>query len=495
MTEMGRQVKEQTENTTENTRITIKMENEFERKLDLKLILSVIAAGLMSFTGVVVETSMNVTFPTLMKQFQINTATVQWITTGYLLVLSLIIPLSSFLKKRFPMKALFIVAISIFIGATVLCMLAPDFGCLLAGRLLQGVGTGIAIPLMFNIVLEQAPYNKMGFMMGIASLVTAEAPAVGPFLGGLIVNTLGWRMIFAFLLPVLLLSLGLGIYAIRQSSKTERRSFDSGAYLFLVLCFVCFIFAINQASHFGWISLPVSSLFILSLLACIGFVWRANRSETPLINIRVFQNRKFTFSVAYLVLIQFICLGISFVLPNYAQIVIGSDALTAGCILLPGCIIGAVLNPFTGKMLDKFGAVLPIGIGSIAAVAAAVLFATQLGGATSAKLTGIYIFFTIAQGFTVGNIMTNGLRNLPEERNADGNAVFSTLQQLAGAMGTSVVSTIIGAAQLQQESNRLQGTLEGSQQAFILLLVLTIGMVFCAACAVLPGEKKQPDNR
>ena len=147
------------------------MENNFERKLDLKLILSVIAAGLLSFTGVVVATSMNVTFPTLMKEFRVDTAMVQWITTGYLLVLSVIIPLSSFLKKRFRMKQLFVFAISIFMIGTILCMLAPTFALLLAGRLMQGVGTGIALPLMFNIVLEQAPLDKMGFMIGIVARV------------------------------------------------------------------------------------------------------------------------------------------------------------------------------------------------------------------------------------------------------------------------------------------------------------------------------------
>ena len=107
------------------------METDFERKLDLKLILSVIAAGLMSFTGVVVATAMNVTFPTLMKQFQIDIATVQWITTGYLLMLSIIIPLSSFLKKRFRMKQLFLFANIVFIIATVMCMVSPNFMVLL----------------------------------------------------------------------------------------------------------------------------------------------------------------------------------------------------------------------------------------------------------------------------------------------------------------------------------------------------------------------------
>ena len=177
----------------------------FEKKIDAKLVLSILAAGIMSFSGVVVETAMNVTFPTLMKEFGIGTSTVQWITTGYLLILAVIIPASSYLKKRFTTKALFVTAISLFIVGTVMAAVTPVFSLLLVGRLIQGVGTGIALPLMFNIVLEQVPEDKLGFMMGLASLITAMAPAVGPSIGGLIVSNFGWRMIFVALLPLLIL--------------------------------------------------------------------------------------------------------------------------------------------------------------------------------------------------------------------------------------------------------------------------------------------------
>lgn len=136
------------------------------KKIDLKLILSIVATGIMSFSGVVVETAMNVTFPSLIEEFQIGTSSVQWITTGYLLVLAAV---------------------------------TPVFSLLLLGRLIQGVGTGIALPLMFNITMEQVPEEKLGVMMGTASLITAMAPAVGPSLGGFIVNHFGWRIVFILL--------------------------------------------------------------------------------------------------------------------------------------------------------------------------------------------------------------------------------------------------------------------------------------------------------
>ena len=240
--------------------------NEYDKKIDLRLILSILAAGLMSFSGVVVETAMNVTFPTLMEEFGVGTSTVQWITTGYLLVLAMIIPASSYLKQRFPTKTLFVAAVSLFLTGTILAAVTPIFSLLLVGRLIQGVGTGLALPLMFNIVLEQVPREKLGFMMGVASLITAVAPAVGPSLGGMLVNAFGWRMIFIVLIPVLILAFFLGIFNIRQVSDTHRLSFNWIDYLFLAAGFACFIFATSSASSSGWTSPQVLGLLVVAVL-------------------------------------------------------------------------------------------------------------------------------------------------------------------------------------------------------------------------------------
>ena len=239
--------------------------NESEKKIDAKLIFSIIAAGIMSFSGVVVETAMNVTFPTLMEEFGIGTSTVQWITTGYLLILAMIIPASSYLKKRFTLKKLFVTAICLFLIGTIMAAVTPVFSLLLLGRLIQGVGTGIALPLMFNIVLEQVPAEKLGLMMGIASLITAMAPAVGPSVGGMLVSNFGWRMIFISLIPLLLLSFFLGVFSIRQVTETEKISFQWLDYIFLAAGFACFIFATSTASGAGWISVQVLGLLAAAL--------------------------------------------------------------------------------------------------------------------------------------------------------------------------------------------------------------------------------------
>ncbi len=153
-------------------------------KIPGKVYAAITATGLMSFSGVLVETAMNVAFPTLMKEFGVATNVVQWMTSIYLLVISVIVPLSAVLKSTFKTKKLFITANLLFLAGLLIDGFAPNFSLLLLGRAIQGAGTGIALPLMFNIILEQVPVDRIGTMMGFGNLITGIAPALGPTLAG-----------------------------------------------------------------------------------------------------------------------------------------------------------------------------------------------------------------------------------------------------------------------------------------------------------------------
>ena len=190
-----------------------------QRKLDARLICSIFAAGLMSFSGVLIETAGNVTFPVLMSEFNVNMSMVQWMTTGYLLVASIVMPLSAYLKRNFSSRALFITASVLFIVGLLIDVVAKNFMFLVIGRIVQGAAAGIAIPLMFNIILEKSPLDKIGLLMGIGTMITAVAPALGPTFGGLVVNTMGWRYIFIFMLPVMIISLVMGLCSITKDSE------------------------------------------------------------------------------------------------------------------------------------------------------------------------------------------------------------------------------------------------------------------------------------
>lgn len=441
----------------------------FERVMDARLILSVVATGIMSFSGVVVETAMNVTFPTLMREFSVTTSTVQWMTTAYLLVLAAIIPVSSYLNRRFHTKRIFQTAMCFYIAGILCGANAISFPMLLCGRVLEGVGTGIALPLMFNVIQEQAPMERMGLMMGIGSLVTALAPAVGPSLGGWVAETFGWRWIFWCLLPVLVVAFVLGSISLRQSHPTRRERLDVRGWALLVASFMCLVLGTSEAGSLGWLSPMVLVALALFVVLQVLFVRHARSDEAPLIHLDVFERSGFTLSLASLMLLQFSCLGLSFLLPNYSQLVMGTGSTEAGSILLLGCVVGAALAPVSGKILDRFGAKPPILAGTCSSLLSVVLLALLCGNLPTGTAMGVYVLFALGQGLMVGTTMTNALHFLPTELKPDGNAVITTLQQLSGALGTSVVTTIVNAAQAGS-ADVAAATMAGTRMAYVLLV-------------------------
>lgn len=444
----------------------------FERVLDARLVLSIIATGIMSFSGVVVETAMNVTFPTLMREFSVTTSTVQWITTAYLLVLAAVVPTSSYLGKRFRTKSIFATAMVFYIAGIVCGFTAQTFPMLIVGRILEGVGTGIALPLMFNIITEQAPERNIGVMMGIGTLVTALAPAIGPSVGGWLAETFGWRAIFAALLPLLAIAFALGIGSIRQSHPLERRGFDIPGWLMLVGAFAALILGVHEAGVAG-VTPSTAGLLAVFVGLIIGFVLWERRVSAPLIDLQVFRVARFDLCLLSLIALQFTVLGLSFLLPNYAQIVAGAGETEAGSILLPGCVLGAFLAPVSGRLLDRFGAARPILLGSVAVVVALVLFEVLSAYLETGVAMGVYAIFTFGQGLMTGNTMTTGLGLLAPERKADGNAIITTLQQLSGAMGTSIVTMVVNAAQASS-CDLAAATLVGTREAYLLLCVVVL---------------------
>ncbi|KRN04740.1 DHA2 family efflux MFS transporter permease subunit [Holzapfeliella floricola] len=446
--------------------------------------MAVIATGIMSFCGVVVETAMNIAFPALMTEFQVGTSTVQWMTTSYLLTLSIIVPLSATLKKRFTNKTLFSYAILFFIVGVVIDAIAPNFILLILGRVIQGIGTGIALPLMFNIILEQVPKEKIGIMMGVGSLITAIAPAVGPTFGGLIISNLGWRYIFIILIPVLVVTFLLGFISIQQASQTSKTNFDYLSLAFIMLTFVGLIIGLSNMGTHSLISLPVIGFLAVGLLGLLALIVRSNRIDNPVINFTILTNKKFSIHLFSFFVLQFLTLSFSFILPNYIQLVNNSNATVAGLLLLPAALMGAILSPFSGLILDKFGPQKPIILGSSLILIGTLLFWIFSSNLSNLLITIFYIVYMIGLGFAFGNIMTNSLKQLSKEQNADGNALLNTLQQFAGAMGTAVISTII--TQTQQTTHSY---VNGAHNAIILLVILSILEVVLISTAL---KKKKP---
>ena len=460
-----------------------------EEKISAKVIRAIIGAGMLSFCGVVVETAMNITFPTLMKEFGINTSTVQWMTTIYLLVVASVVPLSAYFKRSFKTKAVFIVANLLFIFGILIDVIAPSFAVLLFGRVIQGAGVGIALPLMFNIILDQVPMSKIGTMMGVGTLITAVAPAVGPTFGGLVASNLGWRFIFVLLIPLLLISLLLGVTSIEQKNEVARERLDTISVLAILCLFIGLILGINNLTEYAFFSVPVLVSLLVGILGLIVLVKHSLKLDQPIVDLAVLKNYKFTGHVVAFFLFQIINLGMSFLIPNYVQLVNGSTSTVAGLLVFPGALLGACFAPFSGNILDRLGAKKPIIFGVSLLTVALCLFSVFGRQLMNTWLLVFYLLSMAGTGIAFGNIMTNGQKQVSLEERADANAIFNTLQQFAGAVGTTIASLIVALSQTNTKISFSAATAQGTQNAFIILVVLSV-VLLGILLRVVDGKKE-----
>ena len=458
-----------------------------QEKLTIKQLLAILSAGLFSFSGVLIETATNITFPTLMNEFQVTTSMVQWMTTGNLLMMGILIPISSFLKKKFETKKLFLSAGLLFALGLLIDIFAQTFSLLLIGRLIQGAGVGIALPMMYNIILEESPKKFLGLMIGCGSFVTAAAPAIGPTFGGAMTQYLHWRFIFIGVLPIILLAMITGYICISKNVVDKGSKLDYFGFVTIGVSFITFICGFSNLDKIIQKPLLVLMCFVVGIITLLLFGYRQMHATQPLISFQIFQKKKFVFHTLAIMFLQMTTLGFGLLLPTYVQIVLGRSSTDAGIVLLPGAIIGAIFSPIGGIILDKFGPQKPIFTGVICCLMANVMFVLMFNHLTYIFCIVLYFVYSLGIGLIVGNTMTCALSHLTDNLQADRNAVIQTLMQLSGGIGTSISAALL--AFLQQGQALYDGTLRGS---FYVLLFLTLMVIFVTLSQFLAfqGGKK-----
>lgn len=444
-------------------------------KVSPKLTLSVIAACLVSFCGLITETAVNIAFPAIMQTFDVSTKTIQWLTTGNLLVVAMITPLASFLQKRFKLKHLFVFGTLCFLIGTVVAIVSPNYACLLIARLIQGIGTGVGVPIAFCIILEQIPLQKVGTYMGYGALVSAAAPALGPTYGGIVNQILGWRYIFVILIPILIFTLILGISTIQEKHKPHKVPVDTVGIIFVMLMFLGLVYGFANIAAFKENMLIEICSFAVGIVSLILFVLHCGKSKNPLIDMGIFKNSAFICHLVAFFLINAVMLGMSFLLPNYLQIALLCESMTAGFLLLPGAGLNAIMGPFSGAVLDKIGERLPIITGTVLMTIGVILFTVFGTKLNTIMIIAFYIIFGIGCGSAFGNTMTVGNLRLPIEQKSYGNTCFNTLMQFAGAVGTSICAALVASVQNSNINASYEvKTVIGSTHSFVFLLILSI---------------------
>lgn len=436
-----------------------------------KLLSAIISIGLLSFLGIVVETALNITFPQLTKYFSIPINQVQWLTTGYMLVSTSLIPLGSFFLKRFRVVTLFRVSCLSFLVGTLIASFSNSFNLVLLGRLCQGIADGIALPLMFAVILHQVPKKKVGTFMGIGSLVIAFAPAVGPIYGGIIQDTLNWHFLFIILIPMIIVTWLLGELSIEQSSPIHYVPFDvRGGICLIIFLSTALMFIVNLTANSSSLKL---NLILLGTVFFSGLLFLLNEKNKShkLLELALFKNKRFLQLLSAFFLLQFSSLSMSYLIPNVLQILFDQSPGLVGFLVAPAAVIDAVLSVVAGIIYDKTTPSLPIISGCTIiglTFLGANLFTPSIGG-----LVLIYMLFMVGLSFSYSNIMTYSLSKLPAGLVNDGNSIYMTVQAYSGAVGIAISSSVISLLQKQQGSI-ISGTKLGLSINFLILFFVAV---------------------
>ncbi|WP_246427560.1 DHA2 family efflux MFS transporter permease subunit [Paenibacillus phyllosphaerae] len=444
-----------------------------------------IALCIAGFIGMFSETALNIALSDLMESLHITASTVQWLTTGYLLTLGVLVPVSSFLMQWFTTRQLFIFSLGISIVGGVVAALSSGFSLLLIGRILQAVGIGILLPLIFNTILVIFPPEKRGQALGTMGLVIMFAPAAGPTLAGLTIQYLSWNYIFWFTIPFLLISLLVGVRYMQNISTITKPKIDVLSILLSTIGFGGIVFGFSHAGEGdgGWTDPVVIGSFIIGALALLVFCLRQNKLRQPMLNLQVFQYPMFVVGLLMVFLCFNVIMSTMLIFPMYFQGGLAKTAMAAGLILLPGGIVNGLLAPVMGILYDKFGPRWLVIPGFL--VMSIVLFMmTGFDTDTSIGLIiALHILLMIGISMVMSPAQTNGLNQLPPHLHPDGTAFMNTLQQISGAVGTAVAVSLMsgGIADYMSASSDPAAASEsahamafGSQHAFIFALVVGI---------------------
>ncbi|WP_371333494.1 MDR family MFS transporter [Pseudonocardia sp. Ae168_Ps1] len=412
------------------------------------LIISLLVGS--AFVMILNETIMSVALPALITDLGITAATGQWLTSGFMLTMAVVIPITGYLLQRFRPRAVYLASMSLFSAGTLLSALAPTFPVLLGGRVVQACGTAVMVPLLMTTILRLVPASRRGQTMGTISIVIAVAPAVGPTISGVILSALGWRWMFWIVLPIALLALAAGATWLKVTAETSTAPLDVLSVLISVVAFSGIVYGLSAAgesaaagTHGGvppWVPLVVGAL---ALAVFVHRQIRLQRTGAPLLDLRPFAIRRYTLALV-LVATGFMSLfGAIILLPLYIQDVLGDSAFVAGLVVLPGGLVMGLLGPIVGRAYDRLG-VRPLVIPGAVVLAVVMWGFTTLGAGSPIWLvTVLHVGLSAALALMFTPLMTDALGSLPGDLYSHGSVIVTTMQQVAGAAGTALFITVM----------------------------------------------------
>lgn len=454
----------------------------------------VIVAVLLAGATLVVlnQTLLSPAYPSIMADLGVDATTVQWLTSAYSLVEAIVIPLSAYLVGRFPTRKLFIAGVSVFAVGSLLAAFSPFFGVLLLGRIFQAASTGVVMPMVFTVILLVFPREKRGSAMGIVSLVIGFAPAVGPSLSGLLVESIGWRSLFVLVTALAIAIVIAASIFLKSYGEFEPTSFDKPSVALCSIGLLCLLYGLATITSSANVAVSVA-LIVAGAILLMFFVRRQLHLEVPLLKVDVLKSHKYAIVVTLVALLQAALVGTGVLLPIYLQNLLGVSALETGLIMLPGAVLGAIMGFFAGRLFDKLGVrrvAIPGAL--VAAIGGCGLVGFQLDSPIPFIIV-IYTCLGVGMQALVTPLNTWGINTLDNRVIQHANALQNTLNQVGASLGTAILVSLSATSTfLFPEMPALEQAMAGDRIAFAFtaLIMAAILVVIVAVVRDTKSEKK-----
>ena len=444
-----------------------------------------------TFLAVFNQTLLTPALPTIMKDMQVTVTTAQWLTSGYSLVEAIVIPLAAYLMGRFSTRELYIGGLSLFALGSAIAACAPSFAFILLGRVFQAICTGALLPMSTSLILLTFPKNKRGSAMGLVGLIIGFAPALGPCVSGLLVDSVGWRILFAMIAVLAVIVAIIGAVLLKNYEGFPRTSFDLLSVVLSSLGMVYTLYGLSTISSVESIVLPVV-LIICGVILLGIFVKRQLALDEPMLKVGILKSSRYRSAVIVVAVIQASFLGLQTIFPLYIQDVCGYSATMSGLALLPGSLGGAVAGMVAGMLFDRFG---------VRRVAIPAAFVVVLGGiglalyqvdTTFAFITLVYFILSLGLQMVTAPLNTWGINSLDNSVVQHAQSLSNTLNQVAGSLGTAILvscaafgSSLSGAA-----PGSAQVLFDGYRVSFCVGTALFV-LTFILVCAFTRHDKEK----
>jgi len=405
------------------------------------LVLLVVLPGMTVIT--IDITVVNVALAKLGAVYGVSVDTVQWAITAYALATGIATPLAGFVENRVTLKRVWVIGLSVFTGASVVCGLAPVFWVLVLGRLAQGLSAGLLLPMLISLVFQVFPPQERGGALGFFAIPIVAGPALGPTLGGYIITNWDWRLVFFINLPIGLLSVLLGAWLLRPGTAKREGRFDALGFVFSSLGFGLTLYGLSQVGSHGWSSLEVRLLIGGGLASLVALILYELFRRDPLLDVRLFGIPQFTNSNIVGWVSTVALFGAEFMLPLYLQNLRGLSAVETGLILMPQGLSIALAGPLAGRLVDRIGPRWIVMFGFILMA----VNTYQLSQITLTTDFGTLRWLLVLRGLALGCTMQpttlTALAAVPAELRTNATSLVTAMRSVWQSFGVAMLSTVV----------------------------------------------------